>query len=57
MWGRGRKCGAPPPHRLLPFLLQGFNQEDLDADKKESKERPQVEESDSDEGVERGGQE
>ncbi|RVE65293.1 hypothetical protein OJAV_G00134470 [Oryzias javanicus] len=34
----------------------GFNQEDLEADKKESKERPQMEESDSDEGVERGGQ-
>ncbi|XP_020556353.1 protein IWS1 homolog isoform X4 [Oryzias latipes] len=34
----------------------GFNQEDLEADKKESKERPEVEESDSDEGVDRGGQ-
>ncbi|KAM4566497.1 protein IWS1 homolog isoform 2-T2 [Odontesthes bonariensis] len=35
----------------------GFNQEDLEADKKESKEQQQVqEESDSDEGVDRGGQ-
>ncbi|XP_072247962.1 protein IWS1 homolog [Leuresthes tenuis] len=35
----------------------GFNQEDLEADKKESKEKQQVqEESDSDEGVDRSGQ-
>jgi len=40
------------------LLLQGFNQEDLEADKKETKEKQQVqEESDSDEGVDRSGQE
>lgn len=46
-----------PSVRLL--LLQGFNQEDLEGEKKESKERKlQVEEeSDSDEGVDRSGQE
>lgn len=44
---------------LLFFLhLQGFNQEDLEGDKKESKRQEQVEEeSDSDEGVDRSGQE
>ncbi|KAM9733218.1 LOW QUALITY PROTEIN: protein IWS1 homolog [Menidia menidia] len=33
----------------------GFNQEDLEADKKEARQQPQMEESDSDEGVDRGG--
>lgn len=39
--------------------LQGFNQEDLEGDKKESKEKQQQveEDSDSDEGVDRSGQE
>ncbi len=43
----------------LFFLhLQGFNQEDLEGDKKEAKRQEQVEEeSDSDEGVDRSGQE
>lgn len=41
------------------FLLQGFNQEDLEGDKKQAKERQQQvdEDSDSDEGVDRSGQE
>lgn len=40
-------------------MLQGFNQEDLEAEKKESKEKKQQvqEESDSDDGVDRSGQE
>lgn len=45
---------------LLPnhLLLQGFNQEELEADNKQPKEQQQaVEESDSDEGVDRSGQE
>lgn len=40
--------------------LQGFNQEDLEGDKKESKEQKQrevEEESDSDDGIDRSGQE
>jgi len=36
-------------------LLQGFNQEDLEGDKKEAQEQQQ--ESDSDDGVDRSGQE
>lgn len=47
--------------RLRPLCpLQGFNQEDLDADRKESRppQRPQQDDdSDSDEGVGHGGQE
>lgn len=45
-----------PPH---PYPQQGFNQEDLDEDRKESRlpQRPQEEDSDSDEGVGHGGQE
>ncbi len=41
------------------LLLQGFNQEDLEGDKKETGERQQLveEESDSDEDVDRSGQE
>lgn len=37
--------------------LQGFNQEDLEGDKKEVKKQQVQEESDSDEGVDRSGQE
>lgn len=41
------------------LLLQGFNQEDLEADKKEAsgKQQQQEEDSDSDEGVDRSGHE
>lgn len=44
---------------LSLVLLQGFNQEDLEGDKKEAKEQQeqQQEESDSDDGVDRSGQE
>lgn len=39
-------------------LLQGFNQEDLEGEKEQVKKKQQVEEeSDSDEGVDRSGQE
>lgn len=41
------------------LFAQGFNQEDLEGDKKEAKEAQQQveEESDSDDGVDRSGQE
>lgn len=46
------------PLFILLFLLQGFNQEELEADSKQPKQQQQAaDESDSDEGVDRSGQE
>lgn len=55
--------GSQSPLQLVSPVsvlhLQGFNQEDLEGDKKVSTEKKQQveEESDSDEGVDRSGQE